>query len=99
MSINVGILGMGYMGRTHYEAYQQLPDVRVRAVCDNKLARAKGDLSGTGGNVLKEGVERIAMEGVYGTTNWREVVELARRGRGGYLRSHAGPSGTRASGV
>jgi predicted dehydrogenase len=76
MPINIGILGMGYMGRTHYEAYQQLPDVRVRAICDNKLARAQGDMTGTAGNVLKEGIDRIAMEGVYGTTNWREVVEL-----------------------
>jgi predicted dehydrogenase len=76
MSINVGILGMGYMGRTHYEAYQQVPDVRVRAICDNKLARAKGDLSGTAGNVLKEGIDRISMEGVHGTTNWREIVDL-----------------------
>jgi predicted dehydrogenase len=76
MSINIGILGMGYMGRTHYEAYQQLAGVRVRAICDNKLARAQGDLSGTGGNVLKEGIDRIPMDGVHGTTNWREVVEL-----------------------
>jgi predicted dehydrogenase len=76
MAINVGILGMGYMGRTHYEAYQQLPDVRVRAICDNKLARAQGDLTGTAGNVLKEGIDRIAMDGVHGTTNWREVVDL-----------------------
>ncbi len=77
MSINIGILGMGYMGRTHYEAYQQVPKARVRAICDNKLARAKGDLTGTTGNVLKDGVDRIAMEGVYGTTNWREIVEMA----------------------
>ncbi len=76
MSINIGILGMGYMGRTHFEAYQQLPEVRVRAICDNKLARATGDLTGTSGNVLKEGIDRISMEGVHGTTNWREVIEL-----------------------
>jgi predicted dehydrogenase len=76
MAINVGILGMGYMGRTHYEAYGQLPDVRVRAICDNKLARAQGDLTGTAGNVLKEGIDRISMDGVHGTTSWREVVDL-----------------------
>jgi predicted dehydrogenase len=76
MPINIGILGMGYMGRTHYEAYQQLADVHIRAICDNKLARAHGDLTGTAGNVLKEGIDRISMEGVHGTTNWREVVEL-----------------------
>lgn len=74
MAINVGIIGMGMMGRTHYEAYQQLPDVRVRAICDNKLARATGDLSGTSGNVLKDGVDRISMEGIHGTINWREVA-------------------------
>jgi predicted dehydrogenase len=76
MGINVGILGMGFMGRTHYEAYQQIPNVRVRAICDNKLSRAKGDLSDTWGNVLKDGIQTVNMEGVIGTTNWRDVIEL-----------------------
>ncbi len=75
--INVGIIGMGMMGRTHFEAYQQLSNVRVRAICDNKLARALGDLSGTSHNVLKDGVEQISMAGIEGTTDWRSVIAMA----------------------
>lgn len=75
--INVGIIGMGMMGRTHFEAYQQLPNVRVRAICDNKLTRAQGDLTGTQHNVLKDGVDQINMAGIAGTTDWRAVIAMS----------------------
>ena len=50
--MNIGIVGLGMMGRTHYEAYQNIPGANVVAVADRRPERAAGDLSGTGGNVL-----------------------------------------------
>ena len=38
--VNVAIVGAGFMGGTHLSAYQQMPDVRVTAVCD------KGEAAG-----------------------------------------------------
>jgi predicted dehydrogenase len=64
---------MGMMGRTHFEAYQALPGVRVRAICDRNPHRASGDLVGTEGNVLGAGIQRLDMTGIIGTTNSAEL--------------------------
>jgi len=36
--IKVGIIGFGFMGRTHLQAWQDLPDATVVAVCDQTFA-------------------------------------------------------------
>ncbi|MFN0132663.1 MAG: Gfo/Idh/MocA family protein [Phycisphaerales bacterium] len=64
-TLGVGIIGYGFMGRTHAAAYAAaaaagLPCV-VRAVCDPSAARL-GD-GGVGGN-LESGQERAALDGV-----------------------------------
>ncbi|NEQ26562.1 MAG: Gfo/Idh/MocA family oxidoreductase, partial [Microcoleus sp. SIO2G3] len=47
-SINVALLGAGYISDFHYEALKRLPDVQVRAICDlnrslaQQFAEAKG---------------------------------------------------------
>lgn len=50
--IGVGVLGLGFMGRTHIVAYQQAADdgiaVELRAVCDPSAARRAGELSAAG---------------------------------------------------
>ena len=47
--MKIGIIGLGMMGRTHYEAYQNIDGAQVIAVADRNPKRASGDLSGTGG--------------------------------------------------
>lgn len=32
--LNVGIVGFGVMGKTHYKCYQAMPEVNVTAICD-----------------------------------------------------------------
>lgn len=32
--VKVAIIGAGFMGGTHLNAYQQMPDVTVAAICD-----------------------------------------------------------------
>jgi predicted dehydrogenase len=49
--INVGIVGLGFMGVTHIKAYRQIPDARVSAICDTGRIPEDGDLSGISGNV------------------------------------------------
>jgi predicted dehydrogenase len=72
--LNVGIIGMGMMGRTHFEAYALLPNVKVRAICDRNPQRASGDLVGTEGNVLGAGVQQLDMTGILGTTDHLEIL-------------------------
>jgi predicted dehydrogenase len=73
--MRIGIIGLGMMGRTHYEAYQEI-GANVVAVSDQDPKRAAGDLSGTAGNVLEGGVSQLPMDKVRGTTNASELIAM-----------------------
>src|SRR3954453_10066511 len=73
--MNIGIIGLGMMGRTHYEAYQEI-GASVVAVADQDPKRAAGDLAGTGGNVLKGGLSQLPMDRIKGTTNASELIAM-----------------------
>ena len=71
----IGIIGLGMMGRTHYEAYQEI-GASVVAVADQDPKRASGDLSGTAGNVLEGGLTKLPMDRIRGTTNASELIAM-----------------------
>lgn len=75
-TIRVGIIGLGMMGRTHYEAYQNVTGCKVVAVADQDAKRAGGDLTGTGGNVLSGGIAHLPKD-IRGTTDWHELIASA----------------------
>jgi predicted dehydrogenase len=74
--MKIGIIGLGMMGRTHYEAYQNIDGAQVIAVADRNPKRAGGDLSGTGGNVLKGGLNQLPMDRIKGMTSVAELVAM-----------------------
>ncbi len=49
--VNVGVVGLGFMGLTHINAYRKLPDARIVAVCDAVRQPVNGVLAGVTGNV------------------------------------------------
>lgn len=49
--MNIGIIGLGFMGVTHIAGYAKIPGVRVTAVCTENPAVLAGDLSKIGGNI------------------------------------------------
>jgi predicted dehydrogenase len=51
MALKVGILGLGFMGRYHYETYAKIKGARVAAICDVDRKKLSGDWSGTTGNI------------------------------------------------
>ena len=73
--MNIGIIGLGMMGRTHYEAYQEI-GANVAAVADQDPKRAAGDLAGTGGNVLQGGLAHLPMDRIKGTTDAAELIAM-----------------------
>jgi len=77
MAVKVGIIGLGMMGRTHYEAYENIKDAQVVAVSDTNPKRAEGDLSGTGGNVLSGGISRLPMDRIKGAQNFRDLIAMS----------------------
>ncbi|MBN2712406.1 MAG: Gfo/Idh/MocA family oxidoreductase [Planctomycetes bacterium] len=53
--VNVGILGLGFMGKCHYETYQKIKGVNVAAICDIDPIKLSGDWSGIAGNIGGKG--------------------------------------------
>jgi predicted dehydrogenase len=46
--VNVGVVGLGFMGVTHLRAYQKIPSARIVAVCDAVRQPVDGKLSASG---------------------------------------------------
>jgi predicted dehydrogenase len=61
--LNIGVLGLGFMGSTHLQAIERIPGLRLAAVMDMDERRLAGDLSGIAGN-LGPGGKRMSFEGV-----------------------------------
>src|SRR3989304_1759132 len=49
--VRVGIIGLGFMGYTHFKVYKDTPNARVVAICDANDAKLKGDWSSIAGNI------------------------------------------------
>lgn len=66
MTVRVGIIGMGFMGRMHLSAYGKLPDARVVAFADTDRAKREGrtDNAGNLGDT-SAGFDPAAFEHVY----------------------------------
>ena len=53
--VNVGIAGLGFMGMTHYLAYDKVPGAKVRAICETNPKRLAGDWRSIKGNFGPQG--------------------------------------------
>ena len=51
MAVNVGIVGLGMMGTTHFRGYQEIANAEVAAVCDVSGKKLSGDWSEAAGNI------------------------------------------------
>ncbi len=51
MTVRVGILGLGFMGKCHYDTYARVPGARVDAICDVDATKRSGDWSAIAGNI------------------------------------------------
>ena len=49
--VNVGLVGLGFMGVTHVRSYFQIPTARIAAVCDSVRQPVNGVLAGVSGNI------------------------------------------------
>ncbi|MCZ7644164.1 MAG: Gfo/Idh/MocA family oxidoreductase [Planctomycetota bacterium] len=51
MSTRIGLLGIGFMGKTHADIYLKNSKAKLVAYCDSDPKKAAGDWSGGGGNL------------------------------------------------
>ena len=49
--VKVGLIGLGFMGSTHWRIYEALPNVKVVALADVDAAKRAGDVSKVVGNI------------------------------------------------
>ena len=53
--MRIGVIGLGFMGSTHLEAYQQATGFELAAVASSSARKRSGDLSEVGGNLNRGG--------------------------------------------
>jgi len=75
--IRVGIAGIGFMGMTHYRAYEKITGVKVAAICEQDLKRLSGDWRSIKGNFGSRG-EIVDLAGV---AAYRDLDEMLSDGR------------------
>jgi predicted dehydrogenase len=61
--INVGVVGIGFMGWIHWLAYKKSKDVKVGAICTRDAKRRSGDWRGIQGNFGPPG-EQVDLTGI-----------------------------------
>jgi predicted dehydrogenase len=71
--VNVGVVGLGFMGVMHIKAYQRIRQARLVAVCDPVRQPVKGVLKDPGGNVGDATPVRLNMQEVRA---YRELSEF-----------------------
>ncbi|MCF7848839.1 MAG: Gfo/Idh/MocA family oxidoreductase [Kiritimatiellales bacterium] len=73
-TVNVAVVGLGFMGVTHLKAYRQIPGVRIAAICDAARLPVDGDFSAISGNIGSDEPFKLDMENVKATKNLDELL-------------------------
>ena len=72
--VNVGIIGLGFMGQTHIKAYRQAPGANIVAICDAVRLPEDGNLTGVAGNIATTDAIKFDMSVVRGYRDYRELL-------------------------
>lgn len=74
-SINIGIVGLGFMAATHIKSYGQIKGARVAALCNPSGKRLDGDFSGVMGNIGDNTPLKMDMRGVKATKCFDDLLK------------------------
>ncbi len=72
--LGVGIVGIGFMGMTHFRAYKKVRGARVVAICTRNPRKLAGDWSMIRGNFGEPGRKNEDLSGVNKYTEFREML-------------------------
>ena len=73
-TINVGIVGLGFMAATHVKAYRQIGEARIHTVCNPSGRCLDGDLTKVGGNIGANDPVKLDMSQVKGTRDFTDLL-------------------------
>lgn len=71
--MNIGVIGLGFMGATHLRALEKVAGARVAAIASSDEKKLSGDLSGAGGN-LGATFDRFDFSNVKKYKRWEELL-------------------------
>ena len=74
-TINVAVVGLGFMGITHLKAYRQIPNARIAALCDASRLPVDGVLAAPGGNLGSDDSLTFDMTQVKATASLDELLD------------------------
>jgi len=75
--VNVGVIGLGFMGLTHLKAYRQLPNARIVALCDAVRQPVDGKLGGQAGNIANADTLEFDMRVVHAYRDYQAMLAQA----------------------
>lgn len=73
-TVNVAVVGLGFMGITHLKAYRNIPNARIVALCDAVRLPVNGVLAAAGGNIGSDDALTFDMAGVKATHQLDELL-------------------------
>jgi predicted dehydrogenase len=73
-TVNVAVVGLGFMGITHLKAYRQIPNVRIAALCDAVRLPVDGVLAAPGGNIGSDDTLSFDMTQVRATHHLEDLL-------------------------
>lgn len=72
--INIGLIGIGGMGRMHFGCYGNNPDARLHAICDVDEARLRGDWSSISLNLDDTKSELVDLSGIKTYSDFEAIL-------------------------
>jgi predicted dehydrogenase len=72
--VNVGIIGIGGMGRMHFNCYNENPNARIVAICDVDERKRVGDWSSIGLNIDTSETAAVDLSGIAVYENAADLI-------------------------
>jgi predicted dehydrogenase len=75
MTVRIGLIGVGFMGMTHFEAARQLRNGRIAAIATRNEKKLRGDWSDIQGNFGPRGSANVDLTGVAPHADYRRILD------------------------
>ena len=62
--LRIGIIGIGFMGKMHFDVYRSMKNAEVAAMSDPDPKKRAGDWSAVGGNIGAKGSKGVKLDGI-----------------------------------
>ncbi|MFH1707797.1 MAG: Gfo/Idh/MocA family oxidoreductase [Planctomycetota bacterium] len=73
--LKVGVVGLGFMGKMHFDVYSNNPLSEVKFICDTDKKKLAGDWSAIGGNIKGAGGKKLDLSKIRMTADFAELLK------------------------